>query len=69
MRSGVVDEPVCKDIAVEDGRLLALLVEIEEEAVSVVWGSAVCGIHGCLGAKGREGGETEAGEWTEDGSN
>lgn len=42
----VVDEPLCEYVAVEDGRLLALLVEIEEEVVSFVQGSAVCGIHG-----------------------
>jgi hypothetical protein len=36
--SGVVDEPVCEDVVVKDGGLLALLVEIKEE-VSESFGS------------------------------
>ena len=41
MYSGVFDEPVCEDVVVEDGRLLTLLVEIEEEAVGLVGESGV----------------------------
>ena len=43
--SWVVDEPVSENVAIEDCGLLALLVEIEEEAVRIGWVS-VCGIHG-----------------------
>ena len=68
MRSGILDEPVREDGVVEDGGLLALLIEIKEEAVGVVCGSAVGGIHGGAGAQGREGGGVETGEWSEDGS-
>ena len=72
MGSGVVVEPVCEEGVVEDGRLLALLVEIKEEVVRVGLGSVLCGIHGwaaAWGGGGREGGEGSAGEWREDGSN
>ena len=72
MCSWVFDEPVCEDVAIEDSGLLALLVEIEEEAFRIGWVS-VCGIHGWGTAVGgtrvREGGEAETGEWREDGSN
>jgi hypothetical protein len=50
MGSGVIIEPVCEEGVVEDGRLLALLVEIKEEVVRVGLGSVLCGIHGWAAA-------------------